>query len=334
MWRNTGDRDSLTILRTLPEWKLRGTSGHTRGFTLIELLVVIAIIAILVALLLPAVQQAREAARRSQCKNNLKQIALATHNFHDTYGHLPWSGISMDNGALVDGQRGSLFFWILPYLEYTNLFQSANRNMEASVGGRRAARHLIVSYLCPTDASGSEFSYPAGSSGAPGNSILDNNWTLGSYEYNFQVFRERMSNSSTYNKQRFSDITDGLSNTIMFAETLQRCGKETGSADTIQWGTLWAHPAHNDVRWAPIFGGGTTGSGATEVSMIDDTSLVPQSVTRKADCDPRNSVASQHIGGVQVALADGSVRFVSKSISGEIFWAGCTRNGHDLLGEW
>src|ERR1700749_1706914 len=93
---------------------------YHRGFTLVELLVVIAIIAVLIALLLPAVQQAREAARRSQCKNNLKQIALALHNYHDTYNALPWGGTT-GNGGDVE-MALTWRYSILPFIDQAPLF--------------------------------------------------------------------------------------------------------------------------------------------------------------------------------------------------------------------
>jgi len=281
--------------------------GLRRAFTLIELLVVIAIIATLIALLLPAVQQAREAARRSQCKNNFKQLGLATHNFHDTYRHFPWGSRNVTvNGVNL---KGSVFFWILPYLEQKNLYDMANFSIDTSVNGLRAARHLITPFLCPSDATG-------------GDHILDNNWTLSSYEMNWQVFREENT------EQQFRDITDGTSNTILYGETLQRCG---GAEGAITYGTLWAHTLNqNIVQWTPVFAGGAQGS----TTMLTGTTLVPQNVSRKSDCDPFNSVASNHTGGVHVALADGSVRFVSSSISGMVFWAACTRGGSEPIGEW
>jgi len=285
-----------------------------RGFTLVELLVVIAIIAVLIGLLLPAVQSAREAARRTACQTSMRQVGMATLNFHDARQHLPWSSRDENVGGVTF--RGSLFWWILPFLEQGDLVDAAASNRDNAVGGLRASRHLIPAYLCPSDTTAG-----ARSNTGSGPSILDGNWTLGNYEMNWQVFR----NQGTRTTVR--DISDGTSKTIMFAETLQRCG---GDETAITWGTLWAHTLNqNDIRWTPVFGGG-----AQTATMITGTTLVPQPAKRKSECDPLNSVASGHPGGVGVVLADGGTRFVSDSISGAVFWAACTRDGGETMAAW
>src|SRR5215207_9851883 len=136
----------------------RSRFASTRGFTLIELLVVIAIIAVLIALLLPAVQAAREAARRAQCVNNLKQIALALHNYHDTVGSLPPGAI---NNASYGGTWWNWIAFSLPYMEQAPLYNSinfswGNFNVRNELTVSRA---ILRSYLCPTDSSDRLYTY-------------------------------------------------------------------------------------------------------------------------------------------------------------------------------
>jgi len=135
-------------------------SRRTHGFTLIELLVVIAIIAILIALLLPAVQQAREAARRSQCKNNLKQIGLALHNYHDTHRMFPpgWVGRDQDDGTPGDGIPGGGWAWsvfILPFIDQAPMYNALNVQNGASVIPPALTPNdkFLPAYSCPSDAS-------------------------------------------------------------------------------------------------------------------------------------------------------------------------------------
>lgn len=155
--------------------KFSSYKGTRKAFTLIELLVVIAIIAILIALLLPAVQQAREAARRTQCKNNLKQLGLACHNYHDVFGQFPlnWANNQQDVNPGVgtdpsNGPRGGDFSWmvrLLPYIEQANLFnqfdfQNSGSQPDANLGilyvgpnvnHRQLRRNVIPGYLCPSN---------------------------------------------------------------------------------------------------------------------------------------------------------------------------------------
>src|SRR5215213_5282042 len=132
--------------------RLRPAQRPGRGFTLIELLVVIAIIGVLIALLLPAVQQAREAARRSQCTNNLKQIGLAVHAYADSYGVFP-AGRSSIVQAAVGGENWSVHTFLLPWLEQAQAYESLNFHLrpDESIENDTAQRLWVSTYLCPSD---------------------------------------------------------------------------------------------------------------------------------------------------------------------------------------
>jgi len=282
-------------------------SKARKGFTLVELLVVIAIIGVLIGLLLPAVQAARESARRIACSNKMKQWALAAHTFNEANGHLPWGSRNETVGGVA--YKGSVFFWLFSRMEETAF--ASRTSVDAVVDGVPIKRNLIPGLLCPSD----QTSAPTSTANS-GQSILDVNWTLGNYEWNWQLLRDENT------KQRTKDVTDGLSKTILFAETLQRCGG--GDMNAATYGTLWAHWWNNNVTYyIPVFAAN---------QMLTGTTLKPQAVSTKAECDWRTSVAAGHRGGVTIALCDGSVRFVAPDVSGTIFWAACTRSGGEVVG--
>ncbi|MGL4461718.1 MAG: DUF1559 domain-containing protein, partial [Planctomycetia bacterium] len=132
---------------TLPvTWKLRN-----RGFTLIELLVVIAIIGVLIALLLPAIQQAREAARRSQCQSNVKQIGLALHNYAETHKMLPLSYLPVGSGYDGNSLSRSWIMFVLPFVDQEALYDSINHDVSLGAGNTTVARSALPVFVCPSD---------------------------------------------------------------------------------------------------------------------------------------------------------------------------------------
>jgi prepilin-type N-terminal cleavage/methylation domain-containing protein len=209
----------MAILRMLRRW---------RGFTLIELRVVIAIIAILIGLLLPAVQKVREAAARMSCSNNLKQFGVALHNYHSTYGHFPPA--YKDLGAVGPGQ-GSLFYFLLPYIEQGNIYQLGGTNLDAynAADGsgsftnyKTAAANTIKTYLCPSDPTTQP---PA---------TWTYGWVVGCYADNNEVFGDPSNPGYTSDVATASlpaSIPDGSSTPLgsprsMLAATIQgRCGR-------------------------------------------------------------------------------------------------------------
>ncbi len=285
------------------------------GFTLIELLVVIAIIAILIALLLPAVQQAREAARRSACKSNLKQIGIALHNFHDTYGHCPPSSRNNDHAYMP-----SVF--LLPALEQSNLYdrisgpenldpsgttnsQTVNCNDHNQAGGT-----VLSVFICPSDALPEV--KPSGNAGrrcgksnylpsvGPGHGPLSG--SCGQRDQGGMFVRLRC-------VKRFRDVTDGLTNTIAFGE----CGGNRS-------GTI---PAEND--WFPAWAGSNQGGNSERQWRIANAAN-PINLSNGGGPDGTANTAvdndgygSLHTGGAQFLMADGSVHFISENISGTVY---------------
>jgi len=252
------------------------------GFTLIELLVVIAIIAVLIALLLPAVQQAREAARRSQCKNNLKQFGLAIHNYLDVHGVIPPNGIR--DAATATRNKANLWVHILPYIEQAALYNSFDLNYaldEATLEPGKtknynARRTPVAAYFCPsrprtTKVEKSDYAVNVGTINA--NSPTPANWD---------------GVSNTNSNLGLNSVTDGTSNVILF-------GEKRVKQVTTQWqpdGPYW--------RW------GGYGGRLTAAPMNQD--VLP-------DWGDNNcNFGSDHVGGGHFTLCDGSVRFLSENI--------------------
>ncbi len=316
-------------------------TGRSRGFTLIELLVVIAIIAVLVALLLPAVQQAREAARRTQCKNNLKQIGLAIQNYESTHTLFP-------PGRLGFPMVFSVQAHILPYMDGSNLYNLIDFNTAPSFAAPSspitrneiAARTVIPAYICPSDlgkVNGSDFgptNYAAttGSGVGAAASIKTGNGVM-------------YSGSSI----RFRDVLDGLSNTACFSETILGSGgnpsSPSGPAAKPDQEVLELAGATITTDAACVPGGGTWSGmrGAKWMNGHYGDTLYnhyysPNSPT--SDCGNAShnygltSARSRHEGGVHVLLCDGSTRFVSENISLGTWTGLSTRNGGEVLSEY
>lgn len=261
-----------------------------RGFTLIELLVVIAIIAILIALLLPAVQQAREAARRSQCKNNLKQLGLAFHNYHDVHGVLP--PLVVENTYDTNGNKESWGWgaFLLPYLDQAPLYNNAGIGSGSSLESQAGtnAQTILTTYRCPSDIG------PA--RGGQRNLVNAGGSNYAAYVHHAQAGYNSSDDGCFLRNGRigFRDVTDGLSNTALAGEVTYKLNNVT----------------INMKAWA----GCAKGDNGDCIDEIGITGRWPINDTT-GGLDPNaEALGSQHTGGAHILLGDGGVRFLSENI--------------------
>lgn len=301
---------------------------HRKGFTLIELLVVIAIIAILISLLLPAVQQAREAARRTQCRNNLKQIALALHNYHDVHTTFPSGWIAVDNGTGMmsahDGLSGAGWgTMILPYMDQANLYELFDSSLAIEDPSNATfLDNRIPTFRCPSDPQPDTWEIEE--EGNPGNvlatlPIANYIGVFGTEELDgcqnaagmdpVAANGQCLGDGAFYHNSatRIRQITDGTSNTILVGE------RRTNEADG--WYSTWP---------------GMVAQGAEAFQRIlGSADHVPNDPAAHFD-----DFSSNHEGGALFVLGDGSVHFVSENIDHGVYTGLATISGGEITGEF
>lgn len=317
---------------------------RNRGFTLIELLVVIAIIAVLVALLLPAVQQAREAARMTQCKNNLKQIGIALHDYHDIYSVFPMGYQTLPGGsslmgppATTTGDTGpgwTCLFAILPHIEQTALYRSFNSRVPSwDPQNATVAKTKLAVYVCPSAANDAATYQVIDSSRTVLATFSRSNyvanagrievWDDPSPDLTGKADGVFFRNSHVSER----DISDGLTNTVFFGEQTPRHSNST-------W--VGIVPNAQTCPNSPEFGGVPCDYAAPQINVHSGPSPNELSIIHVPSSKLGNvdSMYSDHHGGCNVLMGDGSTRFVSNTVDGLIWSYVSTRSGAEIVGAW
>jgi prepilin-type N-terminal cleavage/methylation domain-containing protein/prepilin-type processing-associated H-X9-DG protein len=352
-----------------------------RGFTLIELLVVIAIIAVLIALLLPAVQSAREAARRAQCVNNLKQIGLALHNYHQALGAFPLG--ASEYKVSTNANRNNNFQWdnwschmmFLPYMEQQTIFNACNFMVGNNEGinfymNSTVTLSRIQAFLCPSDSNAGTGLPNVGNA----NNSNDNSY-VGSQGTTTMTPQQNSATGCTglffyYVSYGIQHITDGTSNTIAFSEALVGNPGKSGGYNTYRGQSVMNVPAILAANFydanqnqgailtalnacnAAFAGPAANGQnncwrgiyfevGANGMTWFN--TIVPPNSKQYpwGDCRDQGggwpdestfaNASSNHPGGVNTLLADGSVRFIKDSINMTTWWALGTKDGNEVM---
>lgn len=313
-------------------WPTR-SGEKSSAFTLVELLVVIAIIGILIALLLPAVQAAREAARRMHCSNNLKQIGLALHNYHDVNNSFPGTYWQVGSTSEPNRDRGSILLRLLPYVEQMALYKCVDFRVNTdeqriSPSGPLIRYQIVPGYLCPSDKAppttgdttvwdnyaascGPTPVSTAGNSACPCDATTWYNYALHHLSIGYPAvsvsdpagpFTRNPTSKGTMYTCRMADITDGLSNTIFFAERRYDCTYHNANG--------WSRSNNGSGLCGtliPINFNSCYASGVTLPPSLTDCN-------RNCTWNTEFGFKSRHPGGAQFVFGDGAVHFLSETI--------------------
>lgn len=344
---------SDTFRKKESDLMFRQTFRNRRGFTLIELLVVIAIIAILIALLLPAVQQAREAARRTQCKNNMMQLGIALHNYQMAFETLP-PGVTNPTGPVLNQPNGYHMGWIsqiLPYIEQKNAYQKINFSESVYAKANQPVRAHVISLLqCPS----------SNTVWAPGMAADGSVFALNSYagiHNDVETPIDVNQNGVLFlnSRVRYDDVPDGSSNTIYVGEYFidiaqsagQNLGWMSGTRGTLRNVCLGPKPTTPAAQ--PAANAGDEPAPANAEAPAEAKPVPPvlqyQIHTReeKIPVDPDTQLqavgyvgglGSPHVGGWHNLMGDGAVRFISQNINVNTLRLLANRHDGELVSEF
>jgi prepilin-type N-terminal cleavage/methylation domain-containing protein len=318
---------------------VRQSPCRASGFTLIELLVVIAIIGILIALLLPAVQKIREAAARLKCQNNLKQIGLALHNYHDANGRFPPGQFNPIARDMFPYNRACWELVLLPYIEQDPLYRSIDNYLTVQRGPYACwapdAWTPIASLICPTDPT-SPKNLTAGArtpqdrnlaQGFHGNYVLCGGSTVFNPPGDANGFNL---NGLFYplSKTRITDISDGASNTLMGSELIVVPDSDPYNHDLRgRYYNTW----QGNVLFTTLQPPNTP---VGDQSNYCRPGVIPQAPCILSGSNVAQYARSYHTGGVNAMLGDGSVRFIQNGINLGVYRALGTRNGGEVVGDF